>query len=128
MGMLMVTDLVKVRSEVMHFGFVLQKSWPIFFLELLLSQDHLNVFGGVVGFGRFDIDLAIKFDFQVIGGLFGLGSAGESKAVRFEIELQRFWRNIRHRDCKVDVVFLWLRVGRALSPEHCYIVRQQVSL
>jgi len=54
----------------------------------------------------------------MVGGLLGLRSTGECEACWREVELQGRFGNIGDGDCKVDVVFLLLRSGGALSPEH----------
>ena len=43
-----VTYLVKVCSQVVDFGGILQQSWPVFLLEVFLSQNHLDVRRGVM--------------------------------------------------------------------------------
>jgi hypothetical protein len=55
-----------------NFLVTLQQARPIFGLEILLSQDHLNVGGGVVGFGVVNIDLTVEFNLEVICGLLGI--------------------------------------------------------
>jgi hypothetical protein len=56
----------------MNFLVTLQQAGPIFSLEILLSQDHLDVGGRMVGFGVLNIDLTVEFDLKVICGLFGV--------------------------------------------------------
>lgn len=45
----MTTYLVKVRSQEVYLGLVLEETRPVLFLEFLLAQDKLNVCWGMVG-------------------------------------------------------------------------------
>jgi hypothetical protein len=66
-----VTNLVEIGAQPMDLGLVFEQARPVFFLEFLLAQDHLDVGGGVVGFGVVDIDLGEEVNVQSIGGLLG---------------------------------------------------------
>ena len=54
----------------MHFLVALEQTWPVLSLQLLLSQNHLDVGCGVVGLGIVDIDLTVELNLEMIGGLF----------------------------------------------------------
>lgn len=64
--------LVEVGTQIVDLCRVLEQPWPIFFLKLFLSEDHLDVGGGVVRLRVLDIDLAKEIHLEVVGGLLGL--------------------------------------------------------
>lgn len=64
--------LVKVGAEEVHLGGVLQQSWPVFLLELLLSQHHLDVGWRMMRLGVLHVDLAVELQFKVIRCLLGV--------------------------------------------------------
>lgn len=57
-----------------------------------------------MGLGVFDIDLGVEFQLYVIGGLFGVGMAGEGEAGGLQIDVD--FGDIRRGDCQIDVVLL----------------------
>jgi hypothetical protein len=61
----------------MYLRLILEQPWPVFLLELLLPQDHLDVLGGVVGLGVGDVDLGEEGDIQVVRGFLAVGRASK---------------------------------------------------
>lgn len=72
----------------MHLRLVLQQTRPVLLLEILLSQHHLDVGGGVVCLGVVDVDLGEEVDLEVVGGLFCVRGAGEGQTGGLKVELE----------------------------------------
>ena len=56
----------------MHLLVALEQAGPVLGLQLLLSQDHLDIGRSVVGLGVVDINLTVELDVKVVGGLLGI--------------------------------------------------------
>ena len=65
------SHLVKISAQKVHLLIALEQTRPVFSLEFLLSEDHLDIGCGVVGLGVFYINLAVELNIEVIGGLLG---------------------------------------------------------
>ena len=61
--------LVKVCAQEVNFSLILEQPRPILFLEIFLSQDHLDVGGSVVCLGVLYVDLGVELEVEMIGGL-----------------------------------------------------------
>lgn len=64
----------------------------------------------------FGVDLLVKFELDVIIGLFAVRVAGEGQAGGLKVELHRRFGHVRHRDGEVDDVLLRGGLGGALRP------------
>ena len=109
--------LVKIRLQEMHSLAVLQQSWPILLVELLLPQNKAHIGARCMRLGVLDIDLSVEFKLNVIGSFLGFASAGEGEAGGFEIDLG--FVGIRCANRKVNVISLRVTGRRALSPGDC---------
>lgn len=58
--------LVEVGLQEVNPLWALEQSWPELLLQLLLSQNELDVLGCVVDLGRIDIDLIVEFQLNMV--------------------------------------------------------------
>ena len=72
----------------MHFLALLQKTWPVLLLELLLSQYHLHILSSVVNLALLWLDLGVELELQVVGSLKRIRGTSEGKGCWLEIELE----------------------------------------
>lgn len=61
--------------------------------------------------GVFDIDVGVKFELKMVGGLFGFRGTFEGEASRLYVELELLFGNIGCGDGQVDEVLLRIRGG-----------------
>ena len=109
------TYLVEIRLEVVHPLALLQQARPVLLLELLLPQQEAHVGARGMCLRVIDIDLAVEFELDVIGGFLGFAVASEGKAVGFQVDGRFF--GIGCANGEGNVVFLGVAGGRALGPE-----------
>lgn len=82
------TYLVEVSPQEVNLSRIFEQTRPVLFLQLLLSQHHLNVGGCVVCLGIIWIDLAEEFELDMICGLLRVRGAGEGELGGGKVELQ----------------------------------------
>jgi len=99
----------------MHALALLQQPRPVLLLQLLLPQLEVDVRAGVVRLGGVDVDLGIELEFHVVGGLLGLGVAGEGEAAGLQVDLGL--GNVGGGDREGDVVALGVGGRGALGPD-----------
>lgn len=114
--LVLVDPLVEVGLQELHLGSVLEQTRPVFLLELLLAQLHLDVTSGVMRLAVLGVDLAEEGEVEVICALQGFRVALESQGGGLEIELQVLFGYIGNGDGEVDEVLLGVGAGRALGP------------
>lgn len=98
---------------------LLQKTWPVLLLELLLSQDHLHILSSVVDLALLWIDLSEELNLEMVSSLEGIRVTGEVEGGWLKIELEVLFWYVWNGDGKVDVVLLLINGRRALSPKDC---------
>lgn len=94
---------------------LLQQTRPIFLLELLLSQHHLDIAIRVIDLALLGVDLRVKLQLDMVRLIARFAREGE--LARLQIELEIFWLHVGHRDCQVDVILGGIGGRGALSPQ-----------
>ena len=67
--LILVNPLVEVGLQEVDLLSILQEPWPELFLQLLLSQDYLNVLGGVVNLALLLVNLSVELELEVVVSL-----------------------------------------------------------
>lgn len=93
----------------------LQQTRPVFFLELLLAQDQLDLTVTVVDLAVLGVDLGEQIERDVVFYAL-LGVACESNIGRLDVEGCVRTGNISSLDANIEVVALGVAIRRALSP------------
>jgi hypothetical protein len=70
--LIFVNPLVEVSLQEVDLLRVLQEPWPELLLQLLLSQNQLNVFGGVVNLALLLINLGVELELDMVISLEGV--------------------------------------------------------
>lgn len=83
---------------------VLQQAGPELLLELLLSQDDLDVLGGVVDLALLLVDLGVELEVDLVCPLEGVGVAAEAEALGLQLELEVVRLDVGDVDGEVDEV------------------------
>lgn len=95
----------------------LQQSWPELLLQLLLSQDQLDILSGVVDLALLGVNLSVELKFEMVASFEGIGVAVKGEGLVFDVELQVCRLNIWHSDGEIDEVLFSLSLVRSLGPE-----------
>ena len=82
-----VSYLVEVRLQEVCLLSLLQKSWPVFRVKLLLSQHKLHISFTSLRLTLLDINFTVEIKLDMIGSLFAVGVAGERQGGRFQVDL-----------------------------------------
>lgn len=98
---------------------LLEQAGPELLLELLLTQDHLDVLAGVVDLALIGNDLGEQLELDLVVDVLQLRVAGEGDLGGLYIQRHLLLGHIRSRDGQEDVVALGIRCRRALGPEDC---------
>ena len=72
----------------MHPLALLQQPRPILLLHLLLPQQEVHIRARGLRLGILDVDLAVEFQLDVVGGFLGVGVAGEGEAIGLEVDFR----------------------------------------
>lgn len=115
--LVLINPLVEVGLQEVDLLCVLQQPWPELLLQLLLSQDHLDVLGGVVYLALLRVDLAVEFKLDMVVSLEGVRVAGEAEGGRLQVELELGSLDIRDANCQVDEVLGGFGLVGSLSPK-----------
>jgi len=107
---ILINPFVEVGLQEVDLLCILQQSWPELLSRLLLSQNHLDILGGVVDLALLWINLSVEFELDVVCPLEGLGVACEGESLWLEVELKVCGLDIRNGDGEVDQVLCWLRL------------------
>lgn len=94
---------------------VLQKARPVLHLQLLLSQDQLNLTVSVVDLAVLGVDLGVKVQRNMVRYTLSR-LAGEGDVGGGDLEVGLCLGDVGSLEVNVEIVALGLRVGRALSP------------
>ena len=70
--LILVNPLVEVSLQEVDLLRILQEPWPELLLQLLLSQNQLNVFGGVVNLALLLINLGVELELDMVISLEGV--------------------------------------------------------
>jgi hypothetical protein len=70
--LILVNPLIEVSLQEVDLLRVLQEPWPELLLQLLLSQNQLNVFGGVVNLALLLINLGVELELDMVISLEGV--------------------------------------------------------
>lgn len=119
--LILINPLVEVSLQEVDLLCVLQQSWPELLLQLLLSQNHLDVLGGVVDLALLRVDLAIELKLDIVVSLEGIRVSGEGKGGRLEVELELGCLDVRYANGQINEVLSGLGLVGSLSPKDCYI-------
>lgn len=111
----MKTYLVKVGLEEVNLLLRLQQTGPVFLLQLLLSQNQLDITVAVVHLGVLGVDLAEQIQRNFISDTLP-GVSGERNVLRGDVQFGLGTGHIRSLDVHVKVVALNVSGGGALSP------------
>lgn len=115
--LVLVNPLVEVGLEEVDLLRILQQPWPELLLELLLSQDKLNVLGGVADFALLLVDLAVELKLDSIVSLQRVRVAFEAERCWLQVELEFGGLDIGNGDREVDEVLRGFSLVGSLSPE-----------
>jgi hypothetical protein len=102
--LILVNPLIEVSLQEVDLLRVLQEPWPELLLQLLLSQDDLNVLSGVVNLALLLVDLSVELELEVVVSLERVRVAGEGKSLWLEAQLQVGRFDVRYRDGEIDEV------------------------
>jgi hypothetical protein len=86
--LILVNPLVEVGLQEVDLLSILQEPWPELLLQLLLSQDDLNVFGGVVNLALLLVNLSVELELEVVVSLERVRVAGEGKRLGLQVKLE----------------------------------------
>jgi hypothetical protein len=64
--LILVNPLVEVSLQEVDLLRILQEPWPELLLQFLLSQNQLNVFGGVVNLALLLINLGVELELDMV--------------------------------------------------------------
>ena len=70
--LILVNPLVEVSLQEVNLLRILQEPWPELLLQFLLSQNPLDIFGGVVNFARLLVNLGVELELDVVISLEGV--------------------------------------------------------
>jgi len=115
--LILVNPLVEVGLQEVHLLCVLQQSWPELLLQLLLSQDHLDVLARGVDLALRWVNLGIEVKLELIVSLEGVRVAGEGEGGWFQVKLELGCLDIGYGDGQVDVVLRGIGRAGSLSPK-----------
>jgi hypothetical protein len=116
--LVLINPLIEVGLEEVHLLSVLQQPGPELRLELLLSQDQLDILVGVVDLALLLVNLGVEFELHVVGPLERVGEASEDQPLWLQLQLEVFGLDVRNVDREVDEVLCRLCGVGALSPEN----------
>lgn len=114
--LILINPLVEIGLEELDLGSILQQTRPVFLLELLLAQLHLDVAGRVVNVARLHINLGVKREFDMVCALEGIRVTVEGQGSGLEVQLQVLFGYIWDGDGQVDEVLRGIGARRALGP------------
>lgn len=120
--LVLINPLVEVGLEEVKSLVLLEESWPVLLLEVLLLELDLDVLGSVVDLALGRVNLGVEFELDVVLALQGARCTGEGQGGGLEVQLQVILGYVRDGDGQVDEVLGGVRVGGALSPEDCRAV------
>ena len=86
--LILVNPLVEVSLQEVDLLRILQEPWPELLLQLLLSQDDLNVLGGVVNLALLLVNLSVELELEVVVSLERVRVAGEGKRLGLQVKLE----------------------------------------
>jgi hypothetical protein len=86
--LILVNPLVEVGLQEVDLLSILQEPWPELLLQLLLSQDDLNVLGGVVNLALLLVNLSVELELEVVVSLERVRVAGEGKRLGLQVKLE----------------------------------------
>lgn len=118
------TYLFEIGLEEVNLLLRLQQTGPELLLQLLLSQDQLDLTVVVVDLGVFGVDLGKQIQRNIVSHAF-LGVSGERNVLLGDVEGSRGAGNIGSLDVHVEVIALRIIIGGALGP--CDWKGRQVS-
>ena len=72
----------------MYFLALFQQPWPVLLLLLLLPEHKFHIPRRVIRLAVLDVDLPKELQLDVVGGLFGIGVAGESQGGGLQVDFQ----------------------------------------
>jgi hypothetical protein len=70
--LILINPLVKVGLQEVDLLSILQEPWPEFLLELLLSQNHLDILSGVVDLALLLVNLSVELELKMVVSLEGV--------------------------------------------------------
>jgi hypothetical protein len=70
--LILINPLVEVSLQEVDLLRILQEPWPELLLQFLLSQNQLNVFGGVVNLALLLINLGVELELDMVISLEGV--------------------------------------------------------
>jgi hypothetical protein len=70
--LILVNPLIEVSLQEVDLLRILQEPWPELLLQFLLSQNQLNVFGGVVNLALLLINLGVELELDMVISLEGV--------------------------------------------------------
>ena len=115
--LVLINPLVEVGLEEVKSLVLLEESWPVLLLEVLLLELDLDVLGSVVDLALGRVNLGVEFELDVVLALQGARGTGEGQGGGLEVQLQVILGYVRDGDGQVDEVLGGVGVGGALSPE-----------
>ena len=86
--LILVNPLVEVGLQEVNLLSILQEPGPELFLQLLLSQDYLNVLGGVVNLALLLVNFSVELELEVVVSLERVRVAGEGERLWLQVKLE----------------------------------------
>lgn len=117
--LVLINPLVEVGLEEVKSLVLLEESWPVLLLKVLLLELDLDVLGSVIDLALGRVNLGVEFELDVVLALQGARGTGEGQGGGLEVQLQVILGYVRDGDGQVDEVLGGVGVGGALSPEDC---------
>jgi hypothetical protein len=102
--LILINPLVEVSLQEVNLLRIFQEPRPELLLQFLLSQNQLNVFGGVVNLALLLINLGVELELDMVISLEGVRVTRECETLWLEAQLQVGRFDIRYRDGEIDEV------------------------
>jgi hypothetical protein len=85
--LILINPLIEIGLEEVDLLGILQQTGPELLLELLLSEDKLDVLSGVVDLALCLVNFCVELQLQEVVALEGVRVAGELERLRLELQL-----------------------------------------
>lgn len=115
--LVLINPLVEVGLQEVDLLCILQESWPELLLQLLLSQNHLDILSGVIDLARADINFTVELKLDMVVSLERVGVAREGEGLGLEVELEVCRLDVGYGDSQINEVLSCVGLVGSLSPK-----------